>query len=192
MINDDIKEYDPSLDFDAFTAGVEDGGIRSSSTLAMIICYIVATLDGKVTSKVIVDALVEGQLANYFETTNAISKMIKKENIVEDENGYLTATPKCRFSVDIVENDLPLSIRERSIELVTKLNAFEINKKENKVTISPAENGFTVSLHVSDIDRDFMVLNLFVPTQAQAEIIKQKFLENPAGVYKNLIDYMFD
>ncbi len=189
---DSEKEYDPSLEFDAFTAGVEDGGIRSSSTIAIIVCYIVCNIEENITAKNIVDALVEGKLANYFEVTNAISKMIKKGNITEDENGCLGATPKCRFSVEIVENDLPLSVREKSVELVRKLAALEVNKKENKVSIEPYGDKYKITLHVSDVDSDFMTLSLYVPTQAQAEVIKNKFVLNPAAVYEGLINSIFD
>ncbi len=189
---DKEKEYNPSLEFDAFTAGVEDGGIRSSSTVAMIVCYIVSSLEEKITAKIIVDALVDGKLANYFEVTNAVSKMIKNGNLIEDENGILTATPKCKFAIEIVENDLPLSVREKSVELVKKLAALEVNKKENKVSIAAENNGYKVTLHVSDVDSDFMTLSLYVPTEAQAEVIKNKFLINPAKVYENLIESIFD
>lgn len=188
---DTEKEYDPSLEFDAFTAGIEDGGLRSSSTIAIIICYIVASVEENITAKNIVDALVEGNLANYFEVTNAISKMIKKGNIIEDSNGYLSATDKCKFSVEIVENDLPLSVRRKSVELVRKLAVLEINKKENKVSIEKADGKYKITLHVSDIGSDFMSLSLYVPTEAQAEVIKNKFIANPARVYENLMNSIF-
>ena len=70
------KEYNPALQFDAFTAGIEDGGLRSSSSIAILACYIIARSEEKLTKKNVVDALVEGKIANYFEITSAISKMI--------------------------------------------------------------------------------------------------------------------
>ena len=78
------KEYNPALQFDAFTAGIEDGGLRSSSSIAILACYIIARSEEKLTKKNVVDALVEGKIANYFEITSAISKMIKTDNLVGD------------------------------------------------------------------------------------------------------------
>lgn len=190
-MDNDNKEYDPALEFDAFTAGIEDGGLRSSSTIALIVCYIIANSSDKITSKTIVDALVEGKIANYFEISDAISRMIKSGKISQDSEGYLTITEKSRFSVEIVENDLPITIREKSIELVRKIAKREINKKENKVAIEQSANGFKVTLHVSDVDSDFMTLSLFVPTKAQAEMIKEKFLQSPAAIYENLMNSLF-
>ena len=185
------KEFNPALQFDAFTAGVEDGGLRSSSSITIIVCYILANCQKKITAQNIIDALVTGKIANYFEVSNAISKMIKKGHIIENEDATLSITADCRFLVDIVENDLPITIREKSIEMVCKLASVEINKKENKVSIEETDKGYKVTLHVSDIDSDFMVLTLYVPTEAQAVVIKEKFLQNPAEIYENLMNSIF-
>ncbi|MDE5983666.1 MAG: DUF4364 family protein [Eubacterium sp.] len=185
------KEFNPALQFDAFTAGIEEGGLRSSSSITIIVCYILANCQEKITAQNIIDALVDGKIANYFEISNAISKMTKKGYIIENEDSTLSITADCRFLVDIVENDLPITIREKSIELVRKLAAVEINKKENKVTIDKNDKGYSVTLHVSDIDSDFMVLTLNVPTEAQAVVRKEKFQQSPAEVYQNLMNSIF-
>ncbi len=190
-INNTDKEFNPALEFDAFTAGIDDGGLRSSSTIVIIVCYILANCSEKITSKTIVEALVEGRIANYFEVSDAISKMKSKGYFIEDSDGFLTIVPDCKFAVEIVENDLPITIREKSIALVRKLAKRDINSKENKVTINEAANGFQVTLHVSDVDSDFMTLSLFVPTQTQAEFIKERFLQNPAEIYENLMNSLF-
>lgn len=186
------KEYNPAMDFDAFTAGIEDGGLRSSSTITILVCYILANCKEKITTKNIIEALTEGKIANYFEVSNAVSKMIKKGHFSEDENGYLVISEDCKFAVDIVEKDLPLTVREKSIALVRKLAAREIYKKENRVEIKEGEYGYEITLHVSDVDKDFMVLTLNVPTIAQAELIRDKFQEDPAKIYENLMNSLFD
>ncbi len=186
------KEFNPSLQFDAFTAGIEEGGLRSSSSITIIVCYILANCKEKITERNIIDALVDGKIANYFEISSAIGKLVKKGYITQSDEGYLKINADCKFLVEIVENDLPLTIREKSIELVSKFAAMDINKKENKVTIEKDENGYKITLHVSDIDSDFMVLTLNVKTETQAQVIKEKFQQNPAGVYENLMNSIFE
>lgn len=186
------KEYNPAMDFDAFTAGIEDGGLRSSSTITILVCYILANIKEKITAQNMIDALVDGKIVNYFEVSNAISKMIKKEHFIEEEDGTLTITDDCKFAVDIVEKDLPITIREKSIALVRKLAVREIYKKENKVDIKEAEDGYEITLHVSDVDKDFMILTLNVPTIAQAELIRDKFQQDPAKIYENLMNSIFE
>lgn len=191
----DIKEndeYNPAMDFDAFTAGIEDGGLRSSSTITILVCYILANIKEKITAQNIIDALVDGKIVNYFEASNAVSKMIKKGHFIQDDDGVLTITEDCKFAVDIVEKDLPITVREKSIALVRKLAEREIYKKENKVEIKEAEDGYLITLHVSDVDKDFMILTLNVPTIAQAELIKEKFQQEPAKIYENLMNSIFE
>ena len=186
------KEFNPALQFDAFTEGIENGGLRSTSSISIVVCYIIAKCQHKVTAKNIIDAMVMGKMANYFEISSAVGKMTKKGYIKEDEDSFLTITEDCRFLIDLVENDLPLTIRERSVELVSKLAVLDINKKENKVVIEKSDKGYSVTMHVSDIDCDFMELKLYVPSEAQAVVIKEKFEENPAKVYENLINSIFE
>lgn len=189
--SEEIKEDNPRLRFDAFTAGIEDGGLRSQNSIKLIACYILANMDSNITAQHIADTMVEGKIANYFEITNAVSQMIKQGNFIENEDGTLTITPECRDAVEFVEKDLPLTIREKSIKLCRKIVAREIYRKENKVEIEKKGNGFTVTCHVSDINCDFMTLSLFVSTETQAEVIKEKFLNNPVEIYENLIESIF-
>lgn len=185
------KEYNPALLFDAFTAGIEDGGLRSSSSIAILACYIIARSKEKLTAKNVVDALVEGKIANYFEISSAISKMIKTNNLVENEDGHLSITEKCAFNVEMLENDLPITIREKAVELAAKTARLELYKKENKATVEKDGNRYKVTLHVSDKDCDFMVLSLYFPSEAQAQVVKEKFQTHPGEVYENLINSIF-
>lgn len=185
------KEYNPALQFDAFTAGIEDGGLRSSSSIAILACYIIARSEEKLTKKNVVDALVEGKIANYFEITSAISKMIKTDNLVEGEDGYLSVTDKCAFNVEVLENDLPITIREKAVELAAKTARLEIYKKENKATVEKDGDKYKVTLHVSDKNCDFMVLCLYFPSEVQAQVVKEKFQTHPSEVYENLINSIF-
>ena len=79
------NEADPRLRFDAFTAGVKNGGLRLVTSINMLVCYIVATIGDKVTAQNIIDTVDEGMIANHFETADAISRL--KKNGVIKENG---------------------------------------------------------------------------------------------------------
>ena len=186
------NEIDPKLRFDAFMAGVNDGGLRSVSSISLIVCYIIANINGKVTAENITQTMDEGMIANHFEVTDAISKLKKSGVITEDENGALTMVNPSRANIELIEMDLPLTIRENSIKLCQKIIAKEKYKRENKVEITQNENGYTVNLNVSDKDTDYLSLNLFAATKEQAEMIKEKFISDPIKVYDTLIEAIFD
>lgn len=196
-MTDDIKkmsdnEIYPKLRFDAFMANVKDGGLRSVSSIHMLVCYIVANLNSKVTAKVIIDAIDEGMIANHFEVSDAIAKLIKSSTIIENEDGTLSMGEYDYNTVELIEKDLPLTIRERSIKICQRIMAKESYQRDNKVDIEKIENGYRVTLRVSDKDNDFMTLSLFAVSEVQAQAIRDKFISNPVYVYQTLIDAIFD
>lgn len=198
LLNDELKvenmsknEIDPKLRFDAFTAGMKMGGLRSVASIQFLVCYIIASINGKVTAQNIIEAVDEGMLANHFEISDAISKLIKIGTVTEAEDGALALTTNDKELLDIVEMDLPLTVRETAIKLCQKIIAKETYKRENKVELKEVENGYEITLHISDGEIDFFTLTLFSATREQAELIKDKFITNPVKVYENLIDGIF-
>lgn len=185
------NEMDTRLRFDAFTGGVKNGGLRSVTSINLIVSYIVANLSNKVTAEVIVQAMSEGELANHFEVTNAISKLLKGGTIIENEDKTLRITDNTNASIDLIEKDLPYTVRTSSIHLCQKIMAKEKFRRENKVEINPAGNGYQVVMHINDNDTEFMTLSLHAVSIEQAELIKEKFISNPTSVYENLIEYIF-
>ena len=112
------NEIDPKLRFDALMAGVPDGGLRSVSSISLIVCYIIANINGRVTADNIVQTMDEGMFANHFEVANAISKLKKSGVINEAEDGALTLVNPSKANIELIEMDLPLTIREKSASFV--------------------------------------------------------------------------
>ena len=102
--------YNPGLQFDAFTAGIEDGGLRAKSSISAMVCYILANIEKPLSIKNITDALTAGCIANYFEICDSIDRLKAAGQIVEKDD-RLYATPQCKAAVELIENDLPLTMR---------------------------------------------------------------------------------
>ena len=198
--NDDIdykelrtnNDDNPMLRFDALMAGVKNGGLRSVSTINLLVCYIVASFEGKIKADPITAAFDEGELANHFEVADSIGRMIKSGVICENEDGTLSLGDTKGAPIELIEKDLPLSVRDESMRICHKILARERFERENKVEINEAKGGYNVVMHVSDKDSDFMVLSLFVATIEQAEVIRDKFLNNPVCVYETVVESIFD
>lgn len=186
------NEADPRLRFDAFTAGVKNGGLRSVTSINMLVCYIVATIGDKVTAQNIIDTVDEGMIANHFETADAISRLKKNGVIKENGDGTLKLLDSNTNAIELIERDLPLTVREKSIKICQTIIAREAYQRENKVEIAENGKGYTVKLKISDKDTDFLSLELFAATKEQAELIKNKFVADPIKVYNTLIDSIFN
>ena len=197
--NNDIKnienmsenEIDPKLHFDAFMGGVKDGGLRSVNSIYLTICYIIENVDGKVTANNIIQAMSESGLANYFEVTDAIDKLMKDDTVIENEDGALSLNKNTGANIELIEKDLPYTVRTRSIELVQKIIAKEEYRRENKTEIVKTDKGYIVNLSVMGGDTEYLKLSLFATTIEQAEMIKEKFITNPAKVYEAVINGIF-
>lgn len=185
------KNEQENLNFDALTYGISDGGLRSTLEINLLICYVVVNSKERLTDKILTDTLVEGEIANYFETANALEKLKNKGLIVENEQGFLAPGKNCESLMELVENDLPYTIRKKSIELSAKLAIREIYREENDVEIKKCGNDYSVTMHIKDMGKDFMTLTLNLPTSAQAETVKEQFYSNPVKIYNNLINSLF-
>ena len=186
------SEVNPLLSFDAFTGGVKNGGLRSVSSIYLLVCYLVANLDKRVTADVITQALAEGEIANHFEVSDAISKLIANNTLVEDADGALSLSDNTTADIALIEQDLPYTVRESAMHISQKIIARETHKRENKVEIIEDNNAYKVILHIGDNKTDFMTLSLYAPTRDQAEMIKDKFIADPAKVYGTLIESLFE
>ena len=182
----------PLRRFDALTAGIKAGGLRSIGSINLLVSYIVANMQGKVTAATIIEAMDEGGLANHFEISDSVARMLKSGVIEECEDGTLMLGDTKGASIELIEKDLPLSVREESIHLCHKIIAREKFLRENKAEITQTDKGFELELSISDIDTDYMRLTLFTTTREQAELIKEKFISNPVAVYETVIDSIFD
>ncbi len=181
-----------NLNFDALTYGISEGGLRSTLEINLLICYVVVNSKERLTDKVLTDTLVEGEIANYFETVNALEKLKSKGLIIENENDFLSPGKNCESLMELVENDLPYTIRKKSIELSAKLAVKEIYREENDVEIKKDGSEYSVTMHIKDMGKDFMTLTLNLPTSAQAEMVKEQFYSNPVKIYNNLIHSLFE
>ena len=177
------------MKYDAFTAGIEPGGLRSRNEIRILVCYLVTSVPGPLSENDLVDIIVENGLANYFEVTDAIAEMEQKGNIVlagENPRTY-TAGESARIISKQLDFALPPAVREKALCAAINLLDRARREKENTVDIVPEKHGFRVTCHVSGGEEDLMSFSLSVPDAAQAEIVRKNFQRSPETVYRMLL-----
>lgn len=181
------------MEFDAFDAGIEPGGLRSQREIRLVVCYLLANIEQPVKRTHIVEAMTQGSLANYFEISSAVADMLVYHNITEDSDGFLHLNEERRSAIDELETELPLTVRERAVALCTRLVLKERYRKENRVEIVPYKNGFYVNCSVmADEADDILSFRLYAGSITQAEMIKERFYNNPVLLYDRVIDALFE
>lgn len=174
-------------DNDAFTAGVEFGGLRSRQEIKVLICFLLESLE-KPLSKGQLNEIMQMQgLANYFEVNQALDELIDGGLAEVKEPDLLILTEKGRDATPVLENDLPKTAREKALNCAVKLQTLARRKRENKIDVDKLENGYHVTFTISDKEDVLMRLTVYAADISQVETVKQGFLNDPAGLYAGII-----
>ena len=175
------------MEFDAFTGGVDFGGLRSKNDIKILICYMLCTLDAPFAKEDILRVLQDQALANYFEINDAFSSLEEMGNVTKVGDGNYRVTATGRQISDSLYAVLPLSVREKAIQAASQLRAQAKVERENTVEIERTENGYNVTCHVSGGNVELMQFTLYVPDLYQARMVKRNFHKDPVSLYRLLL-----
>lgn len=172
---------------DAFTGGVEPGGLWNKNDIRILLCYILSSVDAPLSREDIAQIVQGKALANYFEVGDALASLVKQGNVVLGEDGLYSAAPSGREIAQSLDASLPLSVRDKALEAAVRLMADARARRENRVDVIETEQGFQVTCHISGGKMELMAISLYVPDRAQAELVERNFYRDPEGVYKLLL-----
>jgi hypothetical protein len=180
--------------FDTFDEGVVPGGLRSKSEIKTLICYLFYSVKERMSKDIIVSAIQNESLANYFETSSAFDDLVNNGNIEEytgddkeeNETAYVL-TDNGRLIADQLETNLAYTVKEKAYACATKLLAQKKIERDNSVDIVKTENGFDVRFRISGGEIDLLCFNLYAPSFEQALIMKKNFFENPSTFYSVML-----
>ena len=177
-------------DNDAFTAGVDFGGLRTRQEIKLLICFLLESLE-KPLSKAQINEIMQGQgLANYFEVNQALDELFTAGTVdieVLEDQEMLLLTQDVRAAAKILENELPKAVREKAINAAVKMQTKARRMRENKIEVEKLENGYHVTFTISDKEDVLMRLTVYVADIAQVETVKQGFLNDPVSLYSAII-----
>ncbi|WP_101698149.1 DUF4364 family protein [Clostridium minihomine] len=174
------------MKFDAFSAGIEPGGLRNTKEIRILICYLLVSVNTPFRKEDIIEILQENGLANYFEITTALSDLIEKGNIVL-ENGVCSPGESAKMIAKQLDSTIPTAVRQRTLSAALRLLSKVKREQENAVEINHTDLGFQVMCHISGGDMELMSLSLYVPDLQQANLVKQNFQQDPDIVYRAML-----
>lgn len=179
------------MEYDAFDAGIELGGLRNRDDIRLLICYLLKSVDSPMTRQMLNEAMQEDGLANYFEVGQAIEELLKTANITADilgEDEVISVTQKGREAAEMLETSLPKTVREKAVNSAIRLITRARVERENKIEVTKEENGgYTITFTLFDKNTQFMKLSVYVCDSLQLEQIKQNFINDPVKVYSTII-----
>ena len=175
------------MNHDAFSAGVEPGGLYSSQEIKILICYMLAGVDEPLPRQSVLEIIAAGGMANFFEAGAAIDELIRLHNLTEGEDGRLYLTEDGRQAASTLSGMIPFTLRERSVQAALKQLTRMRREKENRVTVKKLEHGRLVTCEIQDAGQPLLSFSLRVADDLQAGLIRERFLEDPTLIYSSLI-----
>ena len=180
--------------FDTFDAGVAPGGLRSKNEIKILICYLFASVNDKMSQSLVVEAIRADELANFFEIVVAFEELIRDGNlresdVVDNEQTY-ELTVNGRVIAHQLETTLAHTVKQKSYDCALRLLSERKTARENFVDIQQTGNGFLVNCRVSGGEVTLLDFTLYAPTFEQAEVLKKNFLSYPQTVYKTMLGLM--
>ena len=179
------------MEFDAFDAGIELGGLRNRDDIRLLVCYLLKSVDAPMTRQMLNDAMQEDGLANFFEVGQAIEELLKTGNITADifeGEEVITVTERGRDAAELLQTSLPKTVREKAVNSAIKFVTRAKVERENKIEVKKEDDGgYTITFTLFDRDTELMKLSIYVVDGLQLETVKQNFINDPVKVYSSII-----
>ena len=172
---------------DAFDAGVEPGGLHSRQEIKILVCYLLLSAGVPLLRNDVLDIVCGSGMANFFDTCAAIDELVELGNLQEHEDDTLTVTDTGASATATLTDLLPYTLRERSAEAAVRLLARRRNERENHVTIEPCNGDYTVTCTVGGGSAPLLTFSLLVADDRQAELVRERFLQDPLLLYQSTI-----
>lgn len=176
------------MDFDAFTGGIEPGGLRTKNEIRILVCYLLTSVNAPLSKNDIVEIVQGNGLANYFEVSDAISELAENGILsLSGAGGECTAGETARMIAKQLDTALPPSVRSKARAAALNLLAKAKRERENRVDITKTQNGYSVVCHISGGAEDLMSFTLAVPDLQQAHMVRDNFQDSPGDIYRMLL-----
>ena len=182
------------MNFDTLDEGIVPGGIRSKNEIRILICYMFNSINDKLSKDLVIEAVMQYELANYFELSSAFDELVNNGNLVEadtvDGEILYVISENGKMIAEQLESTVPYSVKQKAYNCAIKLLAEKKTKRDNKVEIIKTENGYNVKCIISGGEVELLSFTLYAPDFEQADIIKKNFYESPLTIYRVMLALM--
>ena len=170
------------------------GFIKTPLEIMELLLYILARTDGGVTMAQLTDLALCDQGVDYFQFVDALSKLEERGHVQTGGDGLITITPKGRSSGKVTEEELPYSVRVRCDKNVAELNKQlqRARQVRSQVLERTDGSGFTARMILDDEGGNVMTLEMLAPDRAQAELLCQRFQDQPERIYNHILSQLLE
>lgn len=168
------------------------GFIHDKLDIKFLVLYLLARTEGPIDFASLTDLTMCDEGVDYFLFTQAVSEMVESEHL-EIENELYSITEKGRKNGAVCEESIPYSVRRKCDQNLAQLNARLRQEAQVRTEVIPRKNGgLTVRLILDDNQDNLMTVDLYAPTEDQADKLAAAFRAAPERVYRAVLDVLSD
>jgi len=161
--------------------------IHEQIEIKVLILFLMRRLPEAVTHEVLTDLVMCDDGISYFEVAECITNLINTDHLCLEDGKY-SLTVKGEFNGEVLEKNLPYSVRTRAENAAAlaraSLNRDSMIKTDRKDT---GNGGYKVTLSLSDGIGDILSIELLAANEQQANALEKGFRKNAEDVYHSII-----
>lgn len=183
------------MEFNAFDAGIEPGGLRNSNQIKVLICFLVNNASEPLSKEQICDIMQSEGIANYFEVSESVVKLDEQGCIsseISDGTKYYTITKTGLETLESLESLVPPSVRDKAAKKAESVILESRRRRENDVKIERRNGQIIVTFTVYDGPFELMKLSMPAINSEQAELMKENFYRNPTLLYSSVVSILIE
>jgi hypothetical protein len=163
------------------------GFIRDKLDMKVLVLYLMARTAGPIDYACLTDLCMCDEGVDYFMFSQAVAELVLSEHLQVEQELY-SITDKGRKNGAVWEESLPFSVRQKCDRNLILLNAKLRQAEQIRAQAIPREGGgFTVRMILDDNQGNLMTLELYAPTQEQADRQCASFRAQPDRIYRALL-----
>jgi len=163
------------------------GFIHEKIEVKMLILFVLKRLPEPVTLETLGELTLCDEAISYFDITDCVQKLEETNHLVSCERKY-SLTAKGERNGEILEENLPYSVRQKAEELTAKIRASIDRNAMIKTGREPQnENGYKVTLSLSDGVSEILSMEIFAINEKRADKLEKGFRQNAEEIYHSVM-----
>lgn len=153
----------------------------------MLILFVMSRLPLPVQMNELTELTMCDERISYFDITECMAKLVSTKHLKVTDGKY-SLTAKGRRNNEILEDDLPHSVRVKAEEAATRLG--EKLKRDSLITAQLIDNdngGKNIKLSLSDGVGEILAVELYTSGQEQAAELEKGFRRNAHTLYNDIV-----
>lgn len=180
------------MERDAISANVSKGGLKNTTEIKIMVLYLLMNINEPLPASQIANLLHLSGIANTFEISDAFAQLSDSGLIDEPEDfpDCFVINERGRDAGQTLQSRVPFTVREKSLTIARKMLERNRHIKETDISISKNEYGIYITCAALEGDKKVMSFSLQATDDDMAMRIKENFLDDPALIYRTLIDLL--